>query len=271
MVKSVVLVPPELEPLPGLLLPDLGRARALGRLLQRIAAKRRRVDLRVLPLWLPLPALGARLEFEKVARVVVAGGAHRVRERLVAELAGRAIAVDAEADEIAELPEGEPYPDLGATPLVVYAGSGPEPPSPCFVARGDGALHRCMPGACGPLPNWVDRVVFAADAPDDPATLHALRIDAAAPADAEREACRRLVARVGASRVRLLLADAAGLEDAALRTRLLALVATAVPMHLPLLATVCRWHELGMDPVLECWAGNAIAERNQDLIVNLGS
>jgi hypothetical protein len=198
-----------------------------------------------------------------------------VRRALAHALERAGIAVEvAEGDEVAGLPEGELLEHellerLGLPSLVVVADPLLVPWRPCFVDTPDGVLVRHGAGACGSMPDWVGRVVFAADAPSSPETLHAFRVAPSVPAAAERHACLALVARVGAGRVRLALDHAEGLDAAALRERVLALVAEALPQHLPLLATVCRWHELGIDPLVECWAGNALAERNSDLIVNL--
>lgn len=265
--RSVVLVLPDLDPLPALLLPDLARARALGDVLQRALLKKRGVVVRFAGPNEGLRDVLSELGRSGVQRVAIAGGSSRARDMARRESREAGIVTLCPGDEPPALRRGVVLP-FSAAPFALFPDTALQPPIPCFVERG-GAMVRRGVGVCGAMPNWVDEIVFSPpERRHQPNVLHALRVDLERPLAAECEALERLFVARGAECVRLCL-DGRTLDEPRVRDRLLELVAAVLPEQHPWLATVCRWHELGIDPLLECWAGNAIAERNRDLIVNI--
>jgi hypothetical protein len=251
-----VVWPPELPLLHGLLLPDPARAEGLRRC---GAIDGDAVHVHVETGARPAAGCAAALAREGIAHVVLGGtpGEAAAGAVLRAALEQRGIAVAVLAHQRQwEVPPVE-LPD---------------------VRLAGGALPN------GGLPGWVRAIRWhragaeAAPDVDAPDVLHAVDVTAAAPVAALAELCRSLVARVGARRVRLHAAAPASrfgcralavLADCDLRERVLALADAALPQHLPLLRTACHWCDLGVDPLLQTWAGNGIAERNRDLVVNL--
>jgi len=247
-----VVWPPELPLLHGLLLPDPARAEGLRRC-GAIAGDP--IHVHVETGARPAAECAAALARAGIAHVVLGGTPGEVAAGAVlrAALEQRGIAVAA----LAHQRQRDPLPPVGP-PDVRLAG--------------------------GALPGWVRAIRWhragaeAAQTADAPYVLHAVDVTGSAPVAALAELCRSLVARVGARRVRLHAAAPASrfgcralavLSDRALRERVLALADAALPQHLPLLRTACHWCDLGVDPLLQTFAGNGIAERNRDLVVNL--
>lgn len=90
---------------------------------------------------------------------------------------------------------------------------------------------------------------------------------------------RATIAARGSTRLRLLppavatpvalTRDLAALRPVEMRARLLALTAMLRPACTGLLQLAAQWSQLGLDPLLQTFAGNGIADRNRDLVVNI--
>ena len=279
---AAVVWPPELHLQPALFLPDLARARALGAAFAAGA----------LP-WLASSARSARANAEAIAaagiaQVVLAGTPADAAAGAVldGELRRLGIAVAIAIGE-ARGAVATAAPANDAVPFAVAAARTAALPQWVFTPAGTDLLQRaaavpthglpeCLPGGVRALrlhrgaPNGGDG--------DDAGTLHALVLDEVLPVAAVADAAASLTARSGRARLRLCV-DApasrfgtralAALGVPALRERVLAAALAVQPRLAPLLATACHWCDLGVDPLLQCWAGNGIAERNADLTVNL--
>jgi hypothetical protein len=278
--------PPELHLQPALFLPDLARARALGALFAAGAAP-----------WVATAAQSARanagaLAAAGIVQVALAGTPADAAAGAVLghELRRLGIAVG----ESSALVATAPLDAGGAVPFAIAAAGAAVPPW-VFTAAGDAVLQRAAAVPTQGLPEGLHWGLHGGvralrlhrgppkggdddDVADNEGTLHVLVLDEALPVAVVADAAASLAARFGPARLRLHVEAPASrfgtralaaLAVPALRERVLAANMAAQPRLAPLLATACHWCDLGVDPLLQCWAGNGIAERNADLTVNL--
>jgi len=234
-VVEVIVVPPELSLQPALLLGRPERARAVARLR---------------------------------AGVIAAGGA---TPRLFVEDGGRTAPQCARALA------------ASGTAAVVLVGDGADG-AVTSVLRDELARHgiaAVLGDARSALPAGAAEGEW--DAGDEALALHAFAVDPAIDiAAAERDLRERITAH-GAARIRLRLpppvkpvaptmflsAHLLALREPPLRARLLMLAAFLRPACVPLLQLAAQWCDLGLDPLLQCYAGNGVADRNRELIANI--
>jgi hypothetical protein len=276
VVKHAVAAPPELEPLAGLFLPCLVRARALAH-----AARHARGAL------LDLGGAGSAAEIASrlagVESAGVVGGPFDgvAMAALCAALRHAGIAVQ-RGDA-----SGEPAAARPATSwLLVQAGTEPPRGGVVFVEH-DRCLRRAVPGAAGSIPAWVEAIHFV-EAGEAPGSLG--RTDLVALSGWERAdeaqvltTCRLLVAHAP-GRARLLApsvepprgrldgatwATRYRIHMPAVRARLARLVDACFPQHHDRLTLALCLYDLGIDALEEAFAGNGIADRNRELVANL--
>jgi hypothetical protein len=187
------------------------------------------------------------------------------------------------------LPDRQSAVRSGAGPFVlIRRGSAVPGGTIAFEMETEDSWVRRAPGRVSAIPAWVTRIELASvvRAPRreflaDSRCLFAIPVDAPG---ATPDTWAQIADAVDRARLRLfrsgdlldrgstsgaLWASRYGLgtrEDAA---RLLALVERFFPCFEPLVRTVARWCELGIDPLEEMDAGNGIADRNAEMVANI--
>jgi len=302
--RGLALVP-RFEYLPGLALPDLARAR-LALSAARAAAERGDFPCDLGGAGRTADETAERLSSAGEVLVVAGAGDEVARALLVAALERRGVAVALGAPPAAApgAPAGAATgASAGAAPsareelfLVAERGelSGPGAQLGALFERTDErTLQRRGAGRAAGVAPEIERIALVSGLAEaralagEAGLLAALRV----PRRLERArldelvaAASELAARLGAERVRLAFEPRAGepgrlggaawaarygLEDARLRADLVELVDRALPQHLGLVHTALGYWEIGVDPLEEMYAGNALPDRNAELLANI--
>jgi hypothetical protein len=188
--------------------------------------------------------------------------------------------------------------DQAAPPPFLILGEGEAIPTHGVAFRmGGRELVRVTDGKAGFIPSWIRAVQYVH--PEDRQlgfqasdriyafllpSPHANRFPAQ---DRCLALCKEIIREAGAHRFRLALEAGAsqgpekcggapwairyGLPSSWHRDFLRALVSEMLPEKASLLHTVIGFYEVGSDPLEEMYAGNGIADRNQELIENIVS
>jgi hypothetical protein len=164
-----------------------------------------------------------------------------------------------------------------------------------FERREDRLIRR-SPGPAISIPEWAETVrLLSLDHMDamrdgrDDTSLFAFRVppleEGKGKVESCLEACESMLARVGPERFRLTLAKPPlsmegfsggaswaarhGIQESGMRRFLLELASRHLPGWLPRVIMVLGLYEIGADPQEEMYAGNALPDRNSELIENI--
>lgn len=253
MRPSLVLVPPDLDPLDGLFVRDATAARLRLRVAAAVAAARERgaallADLGTSGLDAQETAARARRRDVAAALVVGGPGDRAACRALVAALRASDVPTEAVLDE---------PPGAGGRAVERFVRTYGDAADGRF-----GAPHPFPDPAPGPLVRRGDEEAVCALLVDEP------------PGDEVARVARR-AARAGATRVRLALEpgpaivpdDAPGFAAARLlgrgdlRARIEAVVREALPHACYAFARAVAWADAGLDPFVAAYAGDAAAAR----------
>ncbi len=319
--KGLLLAfPPELDYLAGLFLPDLTRARLLGRAFlfcrkagregkeilldpggESLPAGERAHSLlglspsRVLVLGAPRDAAPAKVLVEELKEkgASVVGplvGKTFPKRKILSQLKGLGPQKKSPVKKA-------PTPLLSPPPFMILPSAEedgrPLPEGPIFREKEPGLLERAAPGRWGFLGSSLTEIRILGEEdplpPPKETLLLALHIPppSSPPERKERflERLTRAAKRSGESNLALLpprrkrqggplpegapWAVAYGLENPETRSLLLEACAAAFPSRLGPLHAALGFYACRIDPLEEIYAGNHLADRNRDLIVNI--
>ncbi|MFO0982647.1 MAG: hypothetical protein U1E76_13095 [Planctomycetota bacterium] len=289
-----VVVPPELDYLPGLFLPDLVAAR----LRTQVARWARRSGAQACfdPEGATARALAHRLAASGARAIAICHandpGPAALLERAL-RAAGLMVAGCYRGDRLPLALEAltrsgpaMPATAIGTSLFVTEPGDSLPLPGVVFARQRADRWTRVSAGAWQAIPADVrtieivhrDRAIVAF-----PTTLFAIPMRASAAADWP-ELVARVCDAVGPDSVRFVLPSIAapaqgaalwahryGLHDAVARERLHAAVSRHLPLQLDWLETVLGFFQLGVSPLEEMFAGNSLVDRHQELMQNLSS
>jgi len=282
-----VLMPPEFEYLSSLFLPDIARARLVG----KIASNVTNFD----------PGAEGKTAREQTqnldGEVLVVGVDSDGSSASILEAA----VCEAGVKQVSKLIVSDQGEDVLKTIGIKDEGKSPLENSPCFMIqekeKNEGAfveknnyLIRKVRGKAGSIPNWVKKIFLIRwdDQVDhwEENTIYAFSFFSPDELNPSWEkACAKIIEAVGPDCFRLAhlnpkpcstsdwggapWAGKYGLENRGFTQFLRELTKKHLPLQAGLLEVVIGYYQLGVDPFEEIYNSNALIDRNQELIVNI--